>query len=605
MSKLNDEPMEATGIKQPPTWRVKQVWPVRWLKVCFWVFALVVGLIHAWAGRHQPPCPDALSYLDMASYFARADWAHAVNAYWSPLYPLLLALALKIVRPSPYWEFALLNAVNWLIFVGGLGCFEFLLRELLRMRRRKELALPDKDGVLKPGQAGAGFSETGLAALGYALFLWTSLFLIGVRQATPDLLMAACVYVLAGLLLRIRRGSSGWLSFMALGVSCGIGYWAKAPLFVLSFVILIVALFAAGQFGRMWPRALVALTVFLALCSPWIIAISKTKGRLTFGESGRLNFMWVMNDVHFLHGQEGADVRGVFAHPPRKLFARPAVYEFATPVAGTYPPWYDPSYWYDGAAGHFTLRGQLAALRWSVAALYWLFFSDVMGGLVTGMLILLLMSKPREWLAGVWRYAPLLLLALAGLAMFSLLHVEPRYVASFLVLFWLSIWAGARLPEGESSRRLFGAVALTLVALLLFTTLASSASEAVGALRSLRAGDDAAEHEQWRIAQGLKLLGVRSGEPVAVVGDAQRAFWARLAGTQIVADVPEREAAAFWAADEPVKAAVLTALATTGAKVVVADKLSNCQVASGWRQISGTGHYAYFLQPDLLNQQKQ
>jgi 4-amino-4-deoxy-L-arabinose transferase-like glycosyltransferase len=587
MSKQNSESIEAKEIEQPSAASKEQGSGAGRLKVYFWVFAWIVGLVHVWAGRHQTPCPDALSYLDMAGYFARADWAHAVNAYWSPLYPLLLTLALKIVQPAPYWEFALLHAVNWLIFVVALGCFEFLLRELLRARLHAEQALP--------GQGGASFSQTGLAALGYALFVWTALFLIGVRQETPDMLMAACVYVMAGLLLRIRRGCNGWLSFIALGVTCGIGYWAKAPLFVLSFVIFAVAVLAAGQFKRVWPRALVALAIFLALCSPWISAISKAKGRLTFGESGRLNFMWVINDVHFLHGQEGADVRGVFAHPPRKLFARPAVYEFATPVAGTYPPWYDPSYWYDGAAGHFKLRGQLAALGTSAAAFYWLFFSDALCGLVAGMLILLWLSKPRAWLTGVWRYAHLLAPALAGLAMFSLIHVEPRYIASFIVLFWLALWASVRLPDGESARRLFSAITFVLVTLLLFITLASSASEAARALGSLRDGAGAAQHEQWRVAQGLSQLGLHPGDRVAVIGDAQRAFWARLGGTPIIADVPEREAATFWAAAEPVKAAVLSALATTGAKVVVADKPPNCPTPSNWQQLNETRHYAYFL----------
>lgn len=583
MSKLKTESSEAKDLEQAAAARAQRGWGAGRLKVCFWVCALLIGLVHAWAGRHQTPCPDALSYLDMAGYFARAEWAHAVNAYWSPLYPLLLAAALKLVQPTPAGEFALLHAVNWLIFGVALGCFEFLLRELLRARRSAEQA------------SGARFSAAELTALGYALFVWTALFLIGVRQETPDMLMAACVYVLAGLLLRIGRGGNGWLSFIALGVTCGSGYWAKAPLFVFSFVIFALALLVAGQFRRMWPRALVGLCVFLALCSPWIVAISKPKGRFTFGESGRLNFMWVINDVHFLHGQEGADVRGSFTHPPRKLFAHPAVYEFATPVAGTYPPWYDPSYWYEGAAGHFRLRGQLAALGASAAAFYWLFFSEALCGLVVGLLILWLLSEPRAWLTGLWRYAHLLVPALAGMAMFSLVHVEPRYIASFVVLFWLALWAGAQLPEGEITRRLFSRFTFVLVALLLFTTLASSASETASLWRSLRGGADSAPHEHWRVAQGLRQLGLHPGAAVAVIGDAQRAFWARLGGARIIADVPAREAAAFWTATEPVKAAVLAAFATTGAKVVVADKPPYCPAPAGWQQLNGTRYYAYFL----------
>ena len=35
---------------------------------------------------------------------------------------------------------------------------------------------------------------------------------------------------------------------------------------------------------------------------------------------------------------------GHFVHPVRKLFDAPPIYEFATPLKGTSPVWYDPSY---------------------------------------------------------------------------------------------------------------------------------------------------------------------------------------------------------------------------------------------------------------------
>jgi hypothetical protein len=574
--RLAEQAAEARGARQ-----------MRWLRAGFWAIALVAGAAHVWAGRHYLRNSDALSYFDIADYLARGDWRQAVNAYWSPLYPMLLALVTAVVKPSPYWEFALAHGVSFLIFFFALGCFDYLLHELLRAHRQHRAPSPTKRH--------AAFSERALAALGYALFIWTALFLIRVIAESPDMLVAGLIYLAAGLLVRIRCGRSGWPSFVALGVALGVGYWAKSPMFVLAFCFLLVALFAAGGVRRAWPRALAAGVIFLALSGPYVVAISKAKGRPTFGESGRLNTMWVINDVFHLHGQGGADVRGSFTHPTRRIFERPAAYEFAEPVGGTYPAWYDPSYWYDGASGRLTLKGIAAATKWNLEALYRYFYSDVLCGLLAVSVVLGLMSKPFEFAAGLWRYAHLLAPALFGIAMFSALHAETRYLAPFIVLLWLALWAGARLPDGELARRTFRGAALALVALMVFSTFASSVSEFGKAAASLVRGEDPAEHEQWQVAEGVKQLGVQPGDRVAAVGNAQRAFWAKLSRARVVAEVPEKEAAAFWAADDAVKAKVLAALAATGAKVVVADSLPPCPVPSGWQRIRNTTFYACVL----------
>ena len=38
------------------------------------------------------------------------------------------------------------------------------------------------------------------------------------------------------------------------------------------------------------------------------------------------------------------------------------MYEYASPVGGTYPPWYDPSYWHAGVRTYFNLSQQLVAV---------------------------------------------------------------------------------------------------------------------------------------------------------------------------------------------------------------------------------------------------
>src|SRR5437764_4456083 len=78
---------------------------------------------------------DGISYLDIASAFAHHAWTSAINAYWNPLYPVLLASALALSRSSGAADFVLAHAVNFLILIGSLFCFHFFWTELLRAQK--------------------------------------------------------------------------------------------------------------------------------------------------------------------------------------------------------------------------------------------------------------------------------------------------------------------------------------------------------------------------------------------------------------------------------------------------------------------------------------
>lgn len=97
-----------------------------WLRPAAWAFLLVTGLIQTWHMRHLV-FSDGVSYLDIADHYVRGDWKNALNNYWSPLYPWVLALAFKSVKPSPYWQTAVLHAVNYIMFAAALGTLELFL----------------------------------------------------------------------------------------------------------------------------------------------------------------------------------------------------------------------------------------------------------------------------------------------------------------------------------------------------------------------------------------------------------------------------------------------------------------------------------------------
>src|SRR5436190_24040667 len=69
------------------------------LRISCWFVALALGAADAWVTRFTM-YPDGVSYLDVGDAFWRGDWHNAVNAYRSPIYPLIAGLFLKIFKPS-------------------------------------------------------------------------------------------------------------------------------------------------------------------------------------------------------------------------------------------------------------------------------------------------------------------------------------------------------------------------------------------------------------------------------------------------------------------------------------------------------------------------
>src|SRR5918996_1845668 len=130
------------------------------LELACWLLAILLGFAHVWADRHYLMNADAMSYIDIAEAYLRRDWHTAVNSYWSPLYSWLIAMGLAIARPSPYWKFAVVHLVNFGMYLFALGCFCFLLREMIRRQRSQRAELMRHGFVTLPDWA--------LLALGYS-----------------------------------------------------------------------------------------------------------------------------------------------------------------------------------------------------------------------------------------------------------------------------------------------------------------------------------------------------------------------------------------------------------------------------------------------------
>jgi hypothetical protein len=108
--------------------RVEEAWPV--LRFSFWAAMILCWFVEGLSRRHSIN-PDGISYLDIASACVNGRWTAAVNAYWSPVYPVLLSLWLGVFHPSALRELLAVRCFNVLTLVFAVCCFEYFLQGVL------------------------------------------------------------------------------------------------------------------------------------------------------------------------------------------------------------------------------------------------------------------------------------------------------------------------------------------------------------------------------------------------------------------------------------------------------------------------------------------
>ena len=202
--------------------------------VC-WIVCIGFALLEAWSQR-QFINEDGISYLDMSDALLRHNWHLLINPIWSPLYPFLIGIVTWLTRPSAQWEVPLVHVLNFVIFLGALASFEFLLRQVISVLRR-ENGRGDADSA-------APLPVWIWQLLGYSLFAWSTFGMLWApRMVTPDLCVATFVYLDAGLVLSLRASSKRSRTGLLLGLTLGLGYLAKAILFPMAFLFMASRIF--------------------------------------------------------------------------------------------------------------------------------------------------------------------------------------------------------------------------------------------------------------------------------------------------------------------------------------------------------------------------
>jgi hypothetical protein len=279
-------------------------------------------------------------------------------------------------------------------------------------------------------------------------------------------------------------------------------------------------------------------------------------------------------------------------HPIRQVHVHPTVYEFANPIKGTYPPWTDPGYWYEGFEPTFAWRSQLDGLRISLYR-----YRTVLTQSKFGVLLVGLFGAAAAWL--IWKralvrweirpYAFLVLPACAALAMIALLVVESQYVAGFLAMLILGGLAAVRLPRGlwRTARR----IAVGLV-------LASAVGLVVLSFRTSQPFDQYMREQGLATVRALQEAGIKPGANIAVVGGpALTEYGARFARVRIVAEIPRQEKDELWKLEEPGRAELLDTFARCGAAAVIARDVPESAHPDGWQRIGTSTSYLYILAP--------
>ena len=513
---------------------------------------------------------DAVAYMDLADLLHAHRWADAVNGYWNPLYPALLWLGQALFHPARNAELGAYYWVNLLVFFLQVAAMLAFTTALARLR------------AAMTAQTMPLLSVNALRLLGLALLVISSQRELAMDRVGPDALLQALILAaLAMLMNSLASGSVGYAALM--GLFFGLAYLAKSFAFLLALLaVATLVLFAAfvrkQRVMRPVAAGALALLVFAAVAAPYMAALSKQKHRFDFGDSGALNYAWYVAGTEKMHLEPS--MTGDFGsatvhlvHPERQLAANPGVYSYKALPLGTYPAWFDTTYFNERIVPHMNVRGLVSRDTRNVALVFRYVFNHPEALILLGVL-LLAGARIRPALHSRFWW-PAVALGVAMWLIYGMVNIEERYVtvAYFAVLLPLFAALQSRLfpaydlssrPEppqfGDAVERPAGlparaageahgdraqAVAQALIVLFAFLALGESFREA---LQTRRDESVSGYTHGWGnpqifgAATGLAAMGVHPGDEIACVGTTAclyDPYWARVAGVRVLTEIYE------------------------------------------------------------------
>lgn len=564
-----------------------------------------------WAMRFDPYDidGDAVAYMDIADLLHAHRWADVVNGYWHPLYPALLCAAQVVLHPSRANELGAYYAVNLVVFFLQVAAMLAFVSALVRLRE----AMGAATGLL---------SANALRLLGVALLVISAQRELALGLVRPDALLQALL--LAALAMLLQALASNRLVFAPLmGLFFGLAYLTKSFAFLVALLamaalVLFQWLVQRRGLGRAVLCGAMAFVVFAAVAGPYVAALSRQKHRFDFGDSGSLNMAWYVAGTEKMHLEpwmtnDFGSASVELVHPEQQLLAKqdPAgmgVYSYRQHALGTYPVWFDATYFNERIVPHVQL-GQLARRDARNVVLVFRYLLNHPEALI--LLALLLFAGARLGLRRTRFWWPAVGLGVAMWAIYGLVNVEERYVTAAYLIILLPLFAAleAREPDvelvGDRTPGTLRMVAGALVLLFAFLALGETLREDLQRRR-----DESAAHmlhawyspEIFGAAAALETMGVKPGDEVACIGTTACLFdhyWARLAGVHILTEIyaPDPKHLVAQLDALPNREQTYDVVRGQGARVLVGHfdpgEMNAAHPAStGWVRLGETGFYA-------------
>ncbi len=206
---------------------------------------------------------DSGGYLSLARKLSHLDFSNGFSAYWSPLYPIIVAPFLFLNENSLFVGY---------IVQGLLGLVTlWVIRRILI-----KLALTEKI---------VNFISIVLIPL-ITIFVYNGV--------TPDLLNAVCLLLYILILIEFQSSKSV-IQFVLLGAVAFLAYFAKAIAFYIVLFHLIVLFIHSIVTKRSLKEIAITLSIFLFLSIGWMGIIYAKYGIFNLSSAGPINVLLATN----------------------------------------------------------------------------------------------------------------------------------------------------------------------------------------------------------------------------------------------------------------------------------------------------------------------
>ena len=203
-------------------------------------------------------------------------------------------------------------------------------------------------------------------------------------------------------------------------------------------------------------------------------------------------------------------------------------------------------------------------------------------------------------IAEQWR---VLIISLTALGMYSLVRVDLRFVAPFLILLWSGLASAVEFrANSNESLKVVSCMTATMVIIVMMTTVAATLSVALGDVSGGPNSANSLALVQYRVVDELRRERIRPGDEVAFIGSSLEAYWARLARVRIVAEIVPGDADKFWAADMTARERIINAFRHANATIIVTDHIPAFSSAVEWRHVEHTDYYVFPIRQQSLSE---